>query len=119
MISNGVKKIVFSFLLFYFLTLLQISFFAHFLNYLPNLVLIAVIFINLFENPKNNFGIFSAIFGGFFLDIFSGASDAPLNFFGYYILISLSLAIFIKFVFKKHIQPTFKLKWRDTLETKE
>ncbi|MFQ6049825.1 MAG: rod shape-determining protein MreD [Candidatus Paceibacterales bacterium] len=98
------KKIAIFVLSLYFLTLLQTSFFVHFFSYLPNLVLVTIIAINLSEPQKNNFGIFSAIIGGFFLDIFSE------NFIGFYIFISISLAIFIKFFFKKYIQPVFKLK---------
>ena len=45
-----VKKILIFTLLFYFLTLFQTSFFVHFFIFLPNLVLIAVVFFNLFEN---------------------------------------------------------------------
>ncbi|XOA43167.1 MAG: rod shape-determining protein MreD [Candidatus Nealsonbacteria bacterium] len=92
-----VKKIIFLFFFFYFLTLLQTSFLARFFSFLPNLVLITIILINLFEGQKDNLGIFAALGGGFFLDIFSE------KFLGYYILISLSISLFIKLILKRYI----------------
>jgi len=98
------KKIIILFFCFYFLTLLQASFFPHFsLGHLLNLVLIVVVLINLFEARKEKSGLFSAFFGGFFLDIFSE------NFIGFWILILLAISIFIKFVLRKHVRlPIFK-----------
>jgi len=98
------KKLILIFLGFYLLTLIQISFLIHFnfgwqLGSLP--ILIFVAFINFFESPSKKTGIYSALFAGFFLDIFS---TTPLNFFGFWILISIAIASFIKFIFKKHVQ---------------
>jgi len=98
-----IKKIIFLVLLFYFLVLIQTSFLVH-LNWqgiVPNLVLIALIFINLFERPEKKIGIISGFFGGFYLDIFSISS---YGFFGFYTLISLSLSLFIKFILRKHVR---------------
>ena len=92
------KKLIFLILFFYFLTLFQISFLGRFFTFLPNLILIAVILINFFEKQKDSSGIFAAFMAGFFLDIFSE------KFFGYYILISFSISLFIKLVIKKYIQ---------------
>jgi len=91
------KKIILIIFGFYFLTLLQASFFIHFSNYVPNLVLIAVVLINLFEKQKSAFGIFSAFVGGFFLDVFFGP------YIGYYILICFLTSLFIKLVFKRYV----------------
>ena len=98
------KKIIILFFCFYFFALLQASFFPHFsLGHLLNLVLIVVVLINLFEARKEKSGLFSAFFGGFFLDIFSD------NFIGFWILILLAISIFIKFVLRKHVRlPIFK-----------
>ena len=108
------KKIIILFFCFYFFALLQASFFPHFpfghlLTPTPifggglNLVLIVVVLINLFEARKEKSGLFSAFFGGFFLDIFSE------NFIGFWILILLAISIFIKFVLRKHVRfPIFK-----------
>lgn len=97
------KKILISIILFYFLALLQTSFLVHFAisRIVPNLILILVILWNLFENPKNYFGIYAALIGGFFLDIFSNC------FIGFNILILAGLAIFIKFVFRKYVRLPF------------
>lgn len=96
--------VIFFFILsLYILTLLQTSFFPHFPGgYWLNLVLIAVVVVSLFENRKEKLGFFGAFFGGFFLDIFSE------NFIGFWVLILLAIAVFIKFVFKKYVRfPTF------------
>jgi len=95
-----IKKVIFAIVGFYFLTLLQSSFFVHFSNYTPNFVLIAVVLINLFEKQKNNFGIVSSLIGGFFLDVFFSTNI------GYYLLISFLISIFIKFIFKKYVWQT-------------
>jgi rod shape-determining protein MreD len=93
------RNIVFLILGFYFLTLFESSFLPHFsFWHLLNLVLIAVVLINLFEARKGKIGLFSAFFGGFFLDIFSE------NFIGFWILILSGIAIFIKLVFKKNVR---------------
>lgn len=85
------KKLLILIPVFYFLTLLQGSF-------LPfNLILILVILINLFEKQENYLGISSTLPAGFFLDIYS---QKPI---GYYILILLITAVFIKIVLKKYI----------------
>ena len=88
------KKILILIIALYCLTLFQTSFFVHFsiFGVIPNFVLIAVILWNFFEQPKSNLGIYSALIGGFFLDVFSGR---PI---GFYIL------IFIKFILKKHVR---------------
>lgn len=95
-----IKKIIFLIPLFYFLVLIQTSFLVHFkiFGIVPNLVLITVIFIALLEKPKEKLSITSAFIGGFFLDIFSE------NFIGFYLLICLTIVLFIKFILKKHVQ---------------
>ena len=58
--------------------------------------------INLFEAQKGKLGLFGAFFGGFFLDIFSE------NFIGFWVLILLAIAVFIKFILRKYVRfPTF------------
>ena len=93
------KKILILIIFFYILALFQTSFLIHFpvLGLIPNLVLLSVILINLLEKPQNYSGYFSAFIGGIFLDIFSE------NFIGFYILISLGLVVFIKFILKRYI----------------
>jgi rod shape-determining protein MreD len=97
------KKILISIIVFYFLVLIQTSFWVHFniLGIVPNLVLISVILWNLFEKSKNYFGLYAALIGGLFLDIFSN------RFIGFYILISLALAVFLKLVFKRYVRIPF------------
>ncbi len=97
-----VKKIIFFVLFFYILTLIQVSFLTHFslFGITLNLILIAIILINFFEKPEKKLGIISSFFGGFYLDIFSLNSE----FFGFYTLISVALALFIKFFLKKHVR---------------
>jgi len=99
------KRILIIIPLFYVLVLLQTSFLNHFgvfsggfKDWAFNLILIAVILINLFEGPEENFGILSAFLGGFFLDIFSE------HFIGFYVLILIGLALFIKLIFKRYVR---------------
>lgn len=98
-----IKKVIFLIFFLYLLILFQSSFLIHFriLGIVPNLVLITIIFINFFEAPERKLGIISAFLGGFYLDIFSSGF---IWFFGFFILISLLLSLFIKFVLKKYVQ---------------
>lgn len=112
------KKILILILIFYILTLLQTSFLVHFniLGIVPNFVLIGVLFLNFLENSQKKDGIFAAFAGGFFLDVFSE------NFIGFYILILVGLAIFIKIILKKYIQPVIRpgeFLWTNILKTKK
>ena len=106
--SNGVKKIIFLILLFYFLTLLQTSFLVHFnvFGIVPNFVFITVILINLFTPHHYWRGVGAAFIGGLYLDIFSLSS---FWFFGLYTLILVAISLFIKFILKKHVSlPVIK-----------
>lgn len=99
------KNIIFLFITFYILVLLQTSFLIHFSiqGIVPNLILAAVILINLIEKTEQKSGIASAIIGGFFLDIFSSRP------FGLDVLILLTTAIFIKIILRKYVRiPVFK-----------
>jgi len=97
---NPVRKVIILILIFYILALFQTSFLVHFRAL--NLILILVIFINLFERAEGNLGFYSALLGGFFLDIFS---EKPL---GFHILSLLILALLVKMVLKRYIQlPIF------------
>ncbi|MFA4998905.1 MAG: hypothetical protein WC514_02690, partial [Candidatus Paceibacterota bacterium] len=79
------RKFLFLFLVLYILCLLQTSFLVYFSikGFVLNLVLVTVILINIFENPREMTGIFLAGFGGLFLDIFS------VRFFGFWMVILL------------------------------
>lgn len=87
-----IKKILFLIVIFYILTLLQTSFLVHFdiAGLTPNLILILVCLLNFFEKPKEYWGIFGAITGGFFLNIFSN------SFIGISIIILVFISLFIK-----------------------
>jgi rod shape-determining protein MreD len=57
----------------FFLILVQTSFFVHFdlCGTIPNLVLISVVLINFFEDPRKKSGLIIAGVAGFYLDLFS------------------------------------------------
>jgi len=97
------KKILISIIILYFLVLLQASFFVHFAigGIFPNLILILIIIWNVFEKPRNELGLYMALSGGFFLDIFSSF------FIGYNILISMVLVILIKLIFRRYVRVPF------------
>ncbi len=96
------KKIFILIIFFYILTLLQVSFFPHFsVWYLLNFVLISVLLINFFESQEKKLGLLAAFLGGFFLDIFSQF------FLGFWVIILLITAVFIKLVLRKYVRlPT-------------
>ncbi len=110
-LNTKYSRVLLGFLLFYILVLFQTSFLIHFnifleggfLGWTPNLILITIILINLFEHPEKSFGIFSGFIGGFFLDIFSE------NFIGFHILILVGLAMVIKFILRNYVRlPAIK-----------
>jgi hypothetical protein len=84
----------------YFLALLQTSFFFSFgvFGILCNFVLFGVILLNLFEKTEGKAGIFGAIIGGFFLDMFSE------NFMGFYVIVALAVSLFLKYVLRKYVK---------------
>lgn len=94
-----IKKLLIFTLFFYFLVLLQTSFFVHFRIWgiVPNFVFIAVILLNLFEKPKDYAGLLIALVAGLFLDIFSQGMI------GFYALILFSLSFFIKIILKRYV----------------
>ncbi|MEA3344491.1 MAG: hypothetical protein U9Q16_02325 [Patescibacteria group bacterium] len=103
------KKIIILIITFYFLALLETSFFVHFnilthYNfYFLNSIFILIVLWNLFEKRESFSGIFIAFAGGFFLDVFSS------QFLGFNISIAIIIAILIKLVFKKYVRiPVIK-----------
>ncbi len=104
----SIKRAIALIILFYFLALLQTSFLVHFnmgrwLGWTPNLIFILVIFWSLFGKSEDFLGVFNALIGGFFLDVFSN------RIIGFNILILLAIVLFIKLVFKKYVRiPTLK-----------
>jgi len=96
-------KFLISIIVLYFLTLLQTSFLVHFTIFgvVPNLVLFLIIIWNIFEKADNKLGLYQAIIGGFFLDIFSN------RIIGFNILFLFLLAFLLKTIFKKYVQVPF------------
>jgi rod shape-determining protein MreD len=94
-----IKKLLIFIPLFYFLALFQTSFLVNFklFGLVPNLVLIAVVLINIFEKPRDYSGLGAGFAAGFFLDVFSQ------SFFGFHVLILFSLSLFIKVILKKYV----------------
>lgn len=84
----------------YILVLIQVSFLPHF-SLAPNLILALVILVNIFENPRQSTGVWTALLGGFFLDVFSG------RLFGFWILIMLAVAVLLKYFFKRQFYARF------------
>lgn len=90
------KKIIISLLFFYVLALFQTSFLVHFSAL--NLILILIFFLNLFEKSEENFGLISALIGGFFLDVFSERTI------GFHVLILFLLSLSIKLILRRYIR---------------
>jgi len=94
------KKVLILSIGFYFVLLLQNSFFPFFsvIGTIPNFIFILAILINIFERPQAKLGLLSSVIGGFFLDIYS---ILPI---GIYLVILLSISILIKIVLKKYFE---------------
>ena len=99
------KKFLVIVILFYFLVLFQTSFLIRFdffsgqlFHWLGNLAFIGVLLLNFFENPREKSGILAAAWAGFLLDIFSS------QLIGFYILVLIGLAIFIKIIVKQYVR---------------
>ena len=97
-----IKILLFTILL-YILVLFQASFLIYFdiKGFILNLIFVLIILLNLFERKENYSGLWTAAIGGFFLDIFSE------NFIGFYALILLMVAIFIKYILKQYVRIPF------------
>lgn len=94
---------------FYILAIIQVSFVSRFsflfafgwLGYL-NFVALAAIGIALFERSRNNVGWLAALWGGFFLDLYSE------RFFGLWIVALLAAVFIIKRILKRYVRiPSF------------
>lgn len=96
------KKAALIILFFCVLTLLQNSFLAHFSfwGFVPNYVLLSVIFIILFERSGGKLGLFAAVTGGLLSDIFSYGS----LFFGFYFGLFLLIWFLIRLLLRKYVQ---------------
>jgi len=101
------RKIIFCFVFFYLLVLIQTSFLVYFRVWgmVPDLVLIAVVLISLFSSNQL-WGVSSALIGGFYLDVFS---SSVIGFFGFYTLILLLFSIITRIILQKYVRiPFFK-----------
>ena len=94
------KRIFLVIILFYGLAVFETSFLGHFHVFggLPNLLLIGVLMLNLFEKPEEKSGVWAAVVGGFFWDVFSP------DYIGFHLLILLAISLAIKHVFKRYLR---------------
>src|SRR3989339_1063026 len=85
---------------FFFLSIFQTSFLVHYSIYgrVLNIILVIVVLYNLFESRDKKTGIYIAILGGFFLDVFSN------TFIGLNIIIMLLTSVAIKIGLKKYVR---------------
>lgn len=97
-------KILLSAIIFYFLVLFQSSFLVHFAVWgiTPNLILLLVVFWNIFEDSKKKLGIYVALAAGFLLDVFSN------RIIGFNIFILGTSAVFLKIIFYKYVRFPFR-----------
>lgn len=94
-----IKNLLLLALLFYVLILVQTTILLGF-----PLVIIAVVFINIFyRKTGSNAGIYSAFLGGLFLDIFSS------GILGFWVLILLVPSFCFRLILNKYVRtPVFK-----------
>lgn len=93
------KKVIISAIIVYLLIIFQTSFLAHFksLYYLPNLAIVFVILLNLFESQQEKTGLIISAAAGFLLDAFS---EKP---FGFYTIVLIAASLAIKAIIKKYL----------------
>ncbi len=101
-------KLLILFLIIYFLTILQTSFFVHFgfSGILPNITIVLAILWNIFERDKKIFssGLFISAFAGFFLDIYSE------GYLGVYTILLTASSVIIKKIVRKYVRIPFTEK---------
>ncbi len=87
--------------LFYFLAIVQISFFSLFEFFLfkINFSLLLFLLICLLEESNKLLGIFCAFWAGLFLDIFSSS-----YFFGFFTVLLMVLAVIIKLFLYRYVK---------------
>jgi len=98
-----IKKAVFLLFIFFFLGVLGTSFFVHFsfFRIYLNPLFWGMVLVNFFERPGKKLGYLTALFGGFFLDLFS-----PWHF-GIITILFFLLAFSIKAFLKRYVRFSF------------
>lgn len=94
------KQLFGVFLLLYVFALLQMSFLVHFFpsGLVPNLIILTVLCLSIFERSSSYASIGAALFGGFLIDVFSGGVI------GFWPLILFLISIFIKIVLEGYVR---------------
>jgi rod shape-determining protein MreD len=87
---NKLVKILIIGATFFFLTIIQNSFLNVFTDF--NFIILLVLLINILDDPKSYFGLWSAFFAGFFLDMTS------TQYFGLWMLILVFSSLIIKWI---------------------
>jgi rod shape-determining protein MreD len=101
------KKIGIIILSLYGFSLLQMSFFVHVLpaGFIPNLILLFVVMVTLFEKPESYASFSAALFGGVLLDIFSG------GFIGFWSVLLLAFSLLVKMVLQNYVRFSIPQKF--------
>lgn len=94
------RQLVGLFLLLYAFALLQMSFLVHFFpsGLIPNLVIVTVLVLSVFEHSSSYASMGAALFGGFLIDIFSGGVI------GFWPSILFFVSLFIKIVLEDYVR---------------
>jgi len=100
------KKIIIVFTLLYIFVLLQVSFFVHLFpqGMVPNLVLILVLILSIFERPGSYLSSASAVFGGLLLDVYSE------GFIGFWIFLLLGFSLVTKTILERYVRISIPQK---------
>ncbi|HCM37019.1 MAG TPA: rod shape-determining protein MreD [Candidatus Wildermuthbacteria bacterium] len=95
-----IKQVFGILLLLYTFALLQMSFFTRLFpnGWIPNLVMLSVVFLSIFERRDSYASFAAALFSGFLLDIFSG------GIIGFWSLTLLVISLLIKFVLEEYVR---------------
>ena len=95
-----IRRICIIFFLLYVFALLQMSFLVHLFpkGWIPNLVMLSVILLSVFERHDSQVSLAAALFGGVLLDVFSG------GIIGFWPSILLLISLAIKFVLEEYVR---------------
>lgn len=94
------KKLMGIFLVLAVFSVLQMSFFVHFFprGFIPNFIILLVIFLSIFEKEESSGSIAAALFGGFLMDVFSEGVI------GFWALVLTIVSLAIKGILQEYVR---------------
>lgn len=101
------KQILGVFVVLYVFALLQMSFFVHIFpsGFIPNLIILTVVLLSIFERNDSLASFAAALFGGFLMDIFSE------SIIGFWPFVLVLISLFIKRALQDYVRISIPQKF--------